>query len=140
MIQLIYISYATREMNEQNLLDLLEQSRIKNEKHNVTGLLLYAKDNFMQVLEGEEVVVDDIYQSILKDDRNTRNTIIQRESIDTRSFPQWSMGFKTASDIPPDMMKGYSDFFTATDTPISIEKQKSGVLSLLNTFKICTDV
>lgn len=139
MIQLIYISYATREMNEQNLLDLLKQSRMKNEKYNVTGLLLYASDNFMQVLEGEAAVVDDIYQSILNDDRNTQNTIIQRKNIENRSFPKWSMGFKTASDIPPDMMKGYSDFLVSKESATYPEIESSRVLNLLNSFKVCTN-
>jgi hypothetical protein len=139
MIQLIYISCATREMNEKDLFALLQQSRIKNEKCNVTGLLLYAKENFMQVLEGDEVVVDDIYQSVLKDERNTRNAIIQRKNIDKRSFPKWSMGFKTIDDIPVHMMKGFSDFLMTRESVINLELENSGVLNLLNSFKVCTD-
>ena len=138
MISLVYISCATRDMNEQDLLDLLEQARENNEKHNITGLLLYAKENFMQVLEGEAAVVDEIYEAILRDDRNTRNTIIQKKNIESRSFPQWTMGFKTYNDIPPEMIRGYSNFLSEKVSPEDIEKQQNGILSLLNGFKICT--
>jgi hypothetical protein len=125
-------------MNEKGLLDLLKQARNNNEKYNVTGLLLYAKGNFIQVLEGEADVVDKLYEVILKDDRNTRNTIIQRKNIKERGFPQWSMGFKTFNDIPPEMIKGYSSFLIEEMTPENIEKQKNEVESLFNWFKICT--
>ncbi|GAA6206095.1 BLUF domain-containing protein [Thalassotalea sp. SU-HH00458] len=139
MIQLIYISCATREVSEKDLFELLQQSRIKNDKYNVTGLLLYAKENFMQVLEGDEVVVDDIYQSILRDDRNTLHSVLQRKSIEKRSFSNWSMGFKTIDDIPPQMMNGFSDFLMTRESKTNLELEKSWVLSLLNSFKICTD-
>ncbi|MDT0604596.1 BLUF domain-containing protein [Thalassotalea castellviae] len=139
MIQLIYISCATREMSEKDLFELLQQSRIKNEKCNVTGLLLYAKENFMQVLEGDEVVVDDIYQSILKDERNTLNSVLQRKHIEKRSFPSWSMGFKTIDDIPPQMMNGFSNFLMTRESKSHLELEKNRVLSLLNSFKVCTD-
>jgi hypothetical protein len=125
-------------MSEQDLLDLLKQARENNEKYNVTGLLLYAKENFMQVLEGEAAIVDEIYEAILRDDRNTRNTIIQRKNIESRNFPQWSMGFKTYNDIPPKMIRGYSNFLSEKVSPEDIEKQQNGILSLLNGFKICT--
>ena len=138
MINLVYISCATRDMSEQDLLDLLKQARENNEKYNVTGLLLYAKENFMQVLEGEAAIVDEIYEAILRDDRNTRNTIIQRKNIESRNFPQWSMGFKTYNDIPPKMIRGYSNFLSEKVSPEDIEKQQNGILSLLNGFKICT--
>ena len=53
MIQLIYASYATREMSNEDLIDLLEKSRQRNSRQNITGLLLYAEKKFLQVLEGQ---------------------------------------------------------------------------------------
>jgi hypothetical protein len=125
-------------MSEQDLLDLLAQARDKNEKHDVTGLLLYAKENFIQVLEGEETTVDGIYQAILNDDRNTKNIVIQRRNIEERSFPQWSMGFKAVDEEILKKTLGYSEFFNKKLTQKEIVKQENEVMSLLYGFKNCT--
>ena len=125
-------------MSEQDLLDLLKQARVKNEQYHITGLLLYAKDNFVQVLEGDAAAVDELYKAILNDDRNTKNTLIQRKDIDARSFPQWSMGFKTEKDIPLDMRSEYSDFFNGSVISKNIEKKQLEVENLLHWFKVCT--
>jgi hypothetical protein len=138
MINLIYISCATRAINEHELLELLKQSRIKNKKYNLTGVLFYANENFMQILEGEVAAVDQLYEAILKDDRNTGHTIIQRKKIKERDFPQWSMGFKTLNDIPPEMIKGYSTILNKEMSTENIVKQKNEVERLFNWFKICT--
>lgn len=61
MIQLIYVSSAVNLMSEDELLDLLAQSSQRNKRKGVTGLLLYAGGNFIQVLEGEQ---SDVRRSI----------------------------------------------------------------------------
>ena len=57
-------------------------------------MLLYAGEHFFQVLEGEEKEVDEIYNYIVNDERNTGNIIIQKEKILERTFLNRSMGFK----------------------------------------------
>ena len=54
--------------------------------------------------------VEDIYESIEKDARNSGNIVITKEAIEQRSFPFWTMGFKrlTRSDI--DHLPGFSSF------------------------------
>jgi len=79
MIHLIYVSSASQEMSEENLLFLLEQSRSRNKRQNVTGMLLYAKGNFFQVLEGEKSDVEEIYEAIENDGRNKGNIVIEKK-------------------------------------------------------------
>ncbi|WP_419835757.1 BLUF domain-containing protein [Endozoicomonas atrinae] len=57
MINLVYVSSASRVMDEHELTALLEQSRDRNLRQNVTGMLIYCDGNFFQVLEGEEKVI-----------------------------------------------------------------------------------
>ncbi len=40
-IRLVYTSSATSDLNEEQLLELLKQSRSRNQKQNVTGMLVY---------------------------------------------------------------------------------------------------
>lgn len=135
MIHLVYVSSATREMNEEDLLFLLEQSRNRNKEKNVTGMLLYVGGNFFQVLEGDKKDVEEIYESIVKDDRNKGNIIILKESINERTFPGWSMGFKhlTAQNIGT--VEGYSEFLGRNMEPEEFARKPNKVLGLLYQFK-----
>jgi len=81
-------------MSDEDLLLLLEQSRNRNKRQNVTGMLLYVSGNFFQVLEGDIKDVEEIYEAIVKDERNKGNIVILKENIKERTFPNWSMGFE----------------------------------------------
>jgi hypothetical protein len=51
-------------MSDDNLKDLLKKSRLKNERKNVTGMLLYLDPFFIQILEGEEAIVNESFNII----------------------------------------------------------------------------
>ena len=111
MIHLIYISSATSWPSENDLKELLEQSRARNLRQNITGMLLYDNAMYMQVLEGSEKDVHDIYDSILKDTRNNGNVTLIEEEISQRDFPNWSMGFKNLESCSPEELPGFQDVF-----------------------------
>lgn len=136
MIQLIYASNATSEMTKENLLSLLVQSRERNLKQNVTGLLLYADKKFLQVLEGEQKDVEEIYQSILHDDRNTSNVIYSKSKIIEREFPNWSMGFRNLDLEEKKDIQGFSNFLEIGEKLIDFKL--SHAILLLNQFKDLT--
>jgi len=74
-------------------------------------MLLYDNATFMQVLEGAEEDVHDIYNSILRDSRNNANVILVEEEIEQRDFPRWSMGFKNLKSCSPEELVGFQDIF-----------------------------
>jgi len=132
MIHLVYVSSATQEMSVEDLNYLLEQSRARNGKQNITGMLLYVGGNYIQVLEGNEKDVCEIYESILKDTRNKGNIIVEKEPIKERDFPTWSMGFQY---IDKHEKEGYSRFLMDNMQPDDIANNKSSVVELLYLFK-----
>jgi hypothetical protein len=134
MIHLIYISSATGEPSDDDLMELLEQSRARNKKQNVTGMLLYRDGAFLQVLEGEEKDVDEIYQSICLDKRNAGNYLIERKVIEERNFPDWSMGFVSLTKCVPPDLQGYLDIFDKAGQPAEIAKHKDMAVELLRRF------
>jgi hypothetical protein len=70
LIHLIYASVATQAFGKAQLTELLQQARGTNERLGLTGMLLHSDGSFFQVLEGEPVVVDQIYQKIRLDKRH----------------------------------------------------------------------
>lgn len=93
MYYLIYTSLAKAPWGAESLQDLLERSRAKNARLNVTGMLLYQKGTFLQILEGPRAAVLELYNTIKRDPRHSDVFTIDRGEVRARSFPEWSMGF-----------------------------------------------
>ena len=106
--ELLYISSATERMTQQALLNLLETARRNNARTGITGILLFHKDTFMQLLEGEEEAVTSLYQAILDVPRHTRHWLLWNGPVATRSFADWTMAFKMLGDVDPEGIEGYS--------------------------------
>lgn len=135
MIHLVYVSSASREMGEEELLHLLEQSRNRNKRQNVTGMLLYIGGNFFQVLEGSNEDVEEIYECITKDQRNKGNIIILKENINERTFSGWSMGFKHLTAQNVNSVEGFTAFLDRDMKPEEFATKSDKVLGLLFQFK-----
>ncbi len=110
MINLVYVSSATRLMSKNELVELLEISRKNNAAMGITGILLYKDGNFMQLIEGEPEQIDKLYHKIGLDPRHTGMTKLYRREITERSFPDWQMGFKNLSDESMNHVDGFSSY------------------------------
>ncbi|MBB5186950.1 hypothetical protein HNQ57_001213 [Zhongshania antarctica] len=96
---LIYVSSAVNLLTDEELLLLLRQSQAKNVNLGITGMLLYKGGNFMQMLEGEEKTVRELYAAIRKDPRHHNVLTIITGSPKARNFKDWSMGFQNMDKI-----------------------------------------
>ncbi|MGR8941811.1 MAG: BLUF domain-containing protein, partial [Gammaproteobacteria bacterium] len=94
MIQLTYLSAPSRPMSVDDLMDILKKARDNNARLGVSGMLLYTGEWFVQLLEGEEKVIDDLVAVIKKDPRHKDFRVIERRKISTREYAEWTMGFK----------------------------------------------
>lgn len=111
LIRMLYISSATSPMSDEDMLNMLEKCRVNNAARNITGMLLYCQDTFVQVLEGEDKDVDALYNCIKKDSRHSGINILERKVVDKRQFPDWSMGFKKITDADLSNVEGLNSFF-----------------------------
>lgn len=110
LIQLIYSSGAAVAFSDEDLLELLAKARKKNTGLGVTGMLLHIDGSFLQVIEGEAQVIDDLFETISADKRHGNVVTIIREAIPRRSFTDWSMGFANVSREELGDMEGVSDY------------------------------
>lgn len=108
--QLVYVSAAVDPFTPADLAELLRTCRRNNEPLGVTGLLLHIGGNFMQALEGEDSAVDELYRKIARDPRHRSVTMIVNLPIKRRLFSDWTMGFKKAQDVPPEIRSEVSSF------------------------------
>jgi hypothetical protein len=111
LVQLIYVSSATKELSDDVLDQILESSVTHNGPQDVTGLLLYCGGNFMQVLEGEESEVSKTYDRISKDHRHHNLFILSKEKIEKKDFSAWSMGFRRVTTADTVTHPAYAPLF-----------------------------
>ena len=101
LYQLIYQSQSLVPFETPELTALLRQSRAYNRAHHLTGLLLYTPDGrFLQVLEGEQSAVRDLYyKNIVMDPRHFNCRVLTDGPTLRRSFADWTMGFRMATAL-----------------------------------------
>ena len=99
--ELLYTSICvSRKMDTADLERILKSARKNNIIHHVTGMLLYYKGEFVQLIEGNKESVKHIYDNfILKDIRHESINLIFEGNIVSRSFTDWSMGFSGDDDV-----------------------------------------
>jgi hypothetical protein len=93
MISITYVSSAVRQFRESTLLDLVDECQANNKRLGVTGVLVYSDGNFMQVIEGPDLVVHALYDRINRDDRHRDITTVVIQTLESREFEGWSMAY-----------------------------------------------
>jgi hypothetical protein len=94
MRQLLYVSKTESDIALGELDDILTASRRNNALMGITGLLLFLDGGFLQILEGEERAVRELYTRVAGDSRHRNAQLMLDCEIPCRAFPGWSMGFE----------------------------------------------
>ena len=129
MINLIYGSTAAHSLTDTELMGILRKAREKNHRLGITGMLLYRGGNFLQVLEGEEQAVTELYTVIRQDSRHRNIELIGKRPIQKRAFDEWEMGFVNIDTLnKPVTVPGFSDYLTE---PLSAERFKEPVFAYM---------
>lgn len=131
---LIYTSVASQKMTDSDLKALLKTSRANNASLGITGMLLYLDPFFIQVLEGDEDVINQAFQTIKNDMRHHKVSIIYKKLISHRLFPDWTMGFNKINRESIENLEGYSDFLQKPSIEF-FSQSPNKVIELLNLFK-----
>jgi hypothetical protein len=82
-------------LSQDELLTLLNTFQQNNEKHGITGLLLYHTGNVIQLFEGPPQKTKQLLENLKNDNRHSRFSLLLHDRILTRNFPDWHMGFIT---------------------------------------------
>lgn len=133
MYHLVYVSYASTRLSESELIELLQKCRVNNKANDITGMLLYLQERFIQILEGEHNVLKRLLNKIEKDPLHKKVSVILEGESSERIFKNWSMGFKNLSLTDYNELSGFQDmdtFFAKQD----ISNESSAPLIFLKLF------
>lgn len=90
---IVYHSKASVGFSELDLLYLLAGSRARNRAEGVTGVLVFDRGTFFQWIEGPNLPLQRIWNSIRKDVRHHEIQVLADTSIPIRLFQDWHMQF-----------------------------------------------
>ena len=135
LIHIVYVSFSNEELSEKDLETLLQEIRSKNEQQQVTGLLLYNDGSFIQVIEGSQQTIRDLFNRIRGDERHTNVVKLLEEPIKTRALSDWSMGFRKINSEQSSAIPGFSNFMHEQNPVKTIQGSTRQVVYLLNSFR-----
>lgn len=136
--EMLYCSVAVPKLLKKfELNKILESARRRNLAAGITGMLIYYRGEFVQILEGSKQSIDDIYNNHIKTDSlHTDLNIVNRNSILNRSFDKWTMGFIDSEEIesktPVTLNKLSMKMLTAEAQGKKISPGVGGFISIYN--------
>ena len=92
---MVYTSKRKPDCSDSEIDKILASCKKNNPAKNITGVLLYTDDMFVQYLEGGRQEILDLYDAIKEDSRHERSVMISYGPLEERTFPNWYMGAKT---------------------------------------------
>ncbi|MEM5538765.1 MULTISPECIES: BLUF domain-containing protein [unclassified Olleya] len=103
-----YKSQANANLNLLEFEALFNQTQLKNNSHNITGVLVKRDDVFFQILEGNPIIIDTVYEEIKKDRRHFNILELLNKSISQLSFKSFDIGYAVIKDT--DTLYGLQKF------------------------------
>jgi hypothetical protein len=91
--QLIYTSILNG--NDESVLTSIHSHAVRNNTSvTITGMLIYYKGCFLQVLEGDKKTVHSVFEKIKEDTRHQNVHLLLEKEVEERFFSHWNMGYK----------------------------------------------
>ena len=107
----VYISQASWALDNAALHELLTSARSFNQDHHITGILLYSRETFMQLLEGSKAQIYALMEERIAQSRSHHSIYVVHEGeVAERSFKAWSMAFSNLDGVAADRLPSYSEF------------------------------
>ncbi|MFM2590307.1 BLUF domain-containing protein [Vibrio sp. TBV020] len=108
LTRLIYASSIAEGFNISDVENIIYSARENNSRLDVTGLLCFNQNYFLQCLEGSRTNVNHVYQQILNDHRHTKIIMLDYREISVREFSNWAMGYVPSTSMTAPINLRYS--------------------------------
>lgn len=127
IFRLTYLSKPTKPFTDEDFDDIESKSVEVNNAWDVTGLLVVNEDRILQILEGREDSVRELYEKIERDSRHTVIKLVCAVEDEVRLLLTWNMVVRGLNGTPPDLLKQFSQVYDELlhadgETEISIDQ------------------
>ena len=93
MIRLVYVSTCADNVQPADIDALLKSAELRNQQRQISGMLCWSGEFFLQCLEGERAAVTQCFSRIATDPRHHSVELIVSAPTAVRWFSQWGMGY-----------------------------------------------
>ena len=108
LTSLIYASSVSSDFNTEDIKSILQTAKTANTEKDITGILCFNNNYFLQCLEGGRKNINTLYQKILKDPRHNDIVLLHYDEITQRAFADWSMGYIPESTLTKPLIIKYT--------------------------------
>ena len=96
--QVIYVSEKT-DTSSDSLTDIYDISQKNNSESGISGCLLIGSNSYLQLLEGPDSAVKNLYSKIKMDSRHKKVKKLFEQHIEEKLFSSWSMKFAPFNNV-----------------------------------------
>jgi hypothetical protein len=97
LIRLIYASTVREAMDLNAFNHLVKHAQHCNQLNDITGMLIFDGTYFLQGLEGEQALIDELYAKLLRDTQHHTIQLLSCNEERVRAWTNWTMGFVAPS-------------------------------------------
>lgn len=114
---MIYVSEAAVGTSIEEVEAILKVARRNNHANDLSGMLLFDRQSFLQCLEGDAEKLTRLLGSLAKDARHQRMKLLHFGAASERHFCDWTMGFagESANNRPIYLRHSASSHFLPHD-------------------------
>lgn len=98
LYRLVYVSKQATPMSREDIVQIINTSVNNNAERNLTGMLIYSERSFLQLLEGEMLPLNQIFERIVRDTRHDNVCMLEYARVSYRLFGDWDMKLVAADD------------------------------------------
>ena len=96
--QVIYVSEIS-DLSSDSLTNIYDISQKNNSKSGISGCLLIGSNSYLQLLEGPDSAVENLYSKIQMDSRHKKVKKLFEQNIEEKLFSSWSMKFAPFNNV-----------------------------------------
>lgn len=97
--RLIWSSVPSTVFSITHLVEVTTLSRRYNERHHISGMLLFTGAHFLSILEGDGRDLDPLWLRLARDDRHYRLSRVGDNLCGNRQFPDWVTAYVADPDV-----------------------------------------
>lgn len=132
IFRLTYLSKPVAPFTDADFDDIEYKSINANNVRDVTGLLIVHDDRILQILEGREDAVRELYAKIEADKRHIISKLVSEVEDEERLLLTWSMVVRRITNIPAEISEQYLKVY---DDLLHAEAQSEITIDHIDLFK-----
>jgi hypothetical protein len=113
IFRLTYLSRPAKPMTDEDFDDIESKSVVANNARDVTGLLIVKDERILQILEGREAAVRELYAKIEADPRHEITRLVSAVEDDERYLLTWSMVVRSMKGISDEVSQQFDEIYDA---------------------------